>query len=591
MHRRFREATLDKPQPIQPRSQPLTVSFLLSVAVAVHLPLLAMQLPLKSNQANFHIFLASHYLRHWFDPWNVKWYAGFSQTTYAPLSQQWVAVIARGIGLDLAYMAVQLIAILLLVVGVYRFARLWASPQGASLAALASIFLGSESYLIYASGQLATTLAAAIFLNALPFLYEWLKRASWRAFLKAAALFTAAAAAHEGSIVFGTFFFGLPVLALAYFENEDGRVSASGFWSRTLAIAILTGAAIAIVLLPLWIALIHFPLDQLSRLHPSRANYLLSPQWGMTNFAVPYGAMILALPFIFVRGSAVARLRPLMFGFWIAFLIGLGSTTPVGPALLGQAFHLLTMERFSYWATLLALPFVGILAEELIARFSSRAMVALGVLAFFSCGLGVAWSIYRPGAAEDDFDVAPVAAWLDRGGHDQYRYFTLGFGNKISRLATLTDASSVDGDWALARTISGVAQYGALTDSKFYGEHGLDSLRATLRNADWYGVKWVFVRDHSYDPLLYFAGWQAVDSLEDNTIVVWTKDGVPPATPIESPGMPPPWQGTMWGICPIGISIAAILLLLVPEKKRHAASQIEPVIASEENPIFGRLVS
>ena len=583
---------MEKHQPIQPSSQALPLSFLLSLAVAVHLPLLAMELPLKSNLANFHIFFASHYLHHWFDPWNVKWYAGFSQTTYAPLSQQWVAIIARGIGLDLAYMAVQLIAILLLVLGVYRFARLWVSPRAASLAAVAGIFLGSESFLVYSAGQLATTLAASIFLNALPFLYQWVKRSSWGSLLKATALFAAAAAAHEGSIVFGSVFFGLPVLALAYFEKEDGRISAAGFLSRTFSVAILSGAAIAIVLLPLWVALTHYPLSQIPIPHPSRANYILSPHWGLAYFVVPYGALILALPFIFFRGSAVARLRPLMFGFWIAFLIGLGSTTPVGPALLGHAFDLLTMERFSYWATLLALPFAGLLAEELIARFTARATVALGLLAFFSCGLAVAWSIYGAEQSED-FDVTTVAEWLNRGGHDQYRYFTLGFGNKISRLAMLTDASSVDGDWAFGRMLRGVPGNGVgpLTDSKNYGEQGLDVLRTTLKNADQYGVKWVFVRDHSYDPLLYFTGWQAVDSLDANTIVVWTKDGVPPATPVESSQMPPSWAGLMWGIFPIGCSIVAILLLLIPEKKRPVASLAEPVLASEENSIFGRLVS
>jgi hypothetical protein len=41
-------------------------------ALVVHLPLLLMKLPLKSYDANFHIFFASHYLHNWFDPWNPK---------------------------------------------------------------------------------------------------------------------------------------------------------------------------------------------------------------------------------------------------------------------------------------------------------------------------------------------------------------------------------------------------------------------------------------------------------------------------------------------------------------------------------------
>src|SRR5206468_5965174 len=142
------------------------------------------------------IFFASHYLHHWFDPWNTKWYAGFSQMTYPPLPQQWVAVISNVMGLDLAYMAVQMTSILLLVVGVYRFARLWVSPRAASYAALASVFVGSESFLVYSAGQLGTTSAAPLYLNALPYLYDWVRYGRWRAFLKASVLFTAAAAAH-----------------------------------------------------------------------------------------------------------------------------------------------------------------------------------------------------------------------------------------------------------------------------------------------------------------------------------------------------------------------------------------------------------
>ena len=562
------------------------------MALAVHLPLMVMELPLKSYDTNFHIFFASHYLHHWFNPWNAKWYAGFSQTTYPPLPQQWIAVLAHAIGLNLGYMAVQLAAILLLVVGVYRFARLWVTPRAASLAALASIFLGAESFLVYNAGQLGTTSAAPIYLNALPFLYEWVRRGGWRSFLKAAALFTAAAAAHHATLLFGSFFFAIPVLVLAFIDREGGRVSGGAFWARTISIVVVVSALVALVLLPFWIALIHYPVTQTPIPHPSRANYILSPQYGLSYFIVPYGALILALPFIFIRGSVVPRLRPLMFGFWIAFLIGLGGTTPVGHILLGRAFEVLTMERFSYWATLLALPFVGTFAEYLIDRFSSVAALGLAILAAASCALAVSWTNYHPAEAEE-FDVAPIAAWLNRGGHDQYRYFTLGFGNKISRLAVLTDASSVDGEWNSGRMLPELMKYGGgpLTDSKYYGEPGFEALRAMLKHADRYGIKWVFVRDHSYDPLLYFAGWRAVDSLEDNTIVVWTKDGVPPAQPVNAPQMPPAWQGLLWGICPFGSSIFAILVLLIPGKKRRLAAAEEPTLADRENSIFGRLVS
>ena len=568
-------------------ARPIPLSLLFMAAILVHLPLLVMKLPLGSYDTNFHIFFASHYVNHWFDPWNSKWYAGFTQTTYPPLPQQWVALISRVTGLDLAYMAVQLAAILLLVLGVYRFSLLWVGPRAASIAALASVFLGSESFLIYNAGQLATTCAAPVYLNGLPFLFDWVRRGNGRALVKACVLFTAAAACHHFTLLFGSLFFAVPVLALVLLDRRDGeRLSIPLFVGRTVTIGLLVGAAIAIVLLPFWIALIHNPVTQTPIPHPSRANYILSPQWGVNYFVVPYGALILAIPFIFLRGASVVRLRPLLLGFWMAFLLGLGGTTPVGHILLGRAFEVLTMERFSYWATLLALPLVGLLAAELIDRYHLVAAVGLSLLAASTCALAVAWSTYRPTDAED-FKVDSVAAWLNRDGHDQYRYFTLGFGNKIARLAVLTDASSVDGEWNSGRMLPELTRYGggALTSSKYFGAHGLDALRAMMMHADRYGLKWVFVRDPYYDPLLTFGGWRPVDYLDDKTITVWAKDNVPPATPVNAPQMPPRWQGLMWGILPFGSSILAIVVFLIPERRRQ---EIETGYPADDSSLAGR---
>jgi hypothetical protein len=263
----------------------------------------------------------------------------------------------------------------------------------------------------------------------------------------------------------------------------------------------------------------------------------------------------------------------------------------VGHLLLGRAFDVLTMERFSYWATLLALPFVGLLAAELVDRFRIWAVVGLTAAAAFSCAIAVGWATYRPADAAD-FKVNTVASWLNRDGHDQYRYVTLGFGNKIARLAMMTDASSVDGEWNSGRMLPELTRYGAgaLTSSKYFGEPGLEALRAMLMHADHYGLKWVFVRDHYYDPLLSFAGWREVDSLEDKTITVWSKDGVPPATPVNAPQIPPHWQGLMWGILPIGTSILAILVILIPEKRRRER-RADQYVDTEENLEQQRLAS
>jgi hypothetical protein len=468
--------------------------------------------------------------------------------------------------------------------------------RAAALAALASVFLGSESFLIYSAGQLSTTCAAPLYLNALPYLFDWVRHGNGRSFLKGGALFVAAAAAHHATLLFGSLLFALPVLVLVILDGQRGRgeaepVSVPAFVARTVSISLVVGIGVAVVLLPFWIALIHYPVTQAPIPHPSRANYILSPEWGTNYFVVPYGALLLALPFVIWRGSSIRRLRPLLLGFWVAFLVGLGGTTPVGRLLLGRAFEVLTMERFTYWATLLALPFVGLLASELIERYRMRAVVGLSAAAALTCGLAVAWSTYRPADAAD-FQVAPVAAWLNRDGHDRYRYITLGFGNKISRLAVLTDASSVDGEWNSGRMLPELTENGAaaLTSSKYFGKPGLDALSAMLHHADRYGLKWIFLKDPYYEPLLVFAGWRKVDDLEDKTITVWSKESVPPAVPVNAPQIPPAWQGLMWGIFPVSSSLLALLLVLViPEKReqRRQAVQSDP----QENLVMERMIS
>jgi hypothetical protein len=257
---------------------------------------------------------------------------------------------------------------------------------------------------------------------------------------------------------------------------------------------------------------------------------------------------------------------------------------------LGRAFDVLTMERFSYWATLLALPFVGLLAAELVDRYRTWAVASLTILAAFSCALAVGWATYRPADAED-FHVDSVAQWLNRDGHDQYRYVTLGFGNKIARLAMMTNAGSVDGEWNSGRMLPELTRYGAgaLTSSKYFGEPGLDALRGMLEHANHYGLKWVFVRDRYYDPLLSFAGWRQVDNLENNTIIIWSKDGVPPALPANASQMPPHWQGLIWGILPFGSSLLAILVLLIP-KTRRPGRRAEYPLRTDEYLVQERLV-
>jgi hypothetical protein len=541
-----------------------------------------MQLPAGSFDANFHMFFASHYAHHWFNPWNEKWFGGFSQTTYPPLTHQWIALFSNVVGLKMGYMLVQLIAVLLLPVGVFRFAKIWVDDRAASYAALGSIFLGALAFLVYQAGQLATVASAALYLNALPYFYQWMTEGSGRSLIKGIAVSLTAAAAHHVTLIFGVVLFAGPVLWTAYLDARDERVagSVSGVLSRAAVFGVLVGAGVGAVLLPYWLALIQHPIHQIPIPHDSRANFLLNSITALNYFVIPYGALIVALPFIFIRGASSSRWRPLLFGFWLTLIFGLGGTTPLPRWLLGRAYEVLTFERFTFWATLMAMPFVGVLAVELLDRFQAKAAVGLALASVATIGAALFWlnaNPYRPTAAAN---VEPVIAFLNRDGHDAYRYITLGFGSELAKVSTYTDASSVDGDYNSARLLPEMTRYGSaqLTNAKFYGTAGMSALRAMLEHANRYGVKYIFVHDPYYEPLLTFVGWRKIETFGNGEITAWAKEDVPPAHKLDSDAIPAPWQGLLWGILPIGMSFLAILFeLFLPETRRVPMGVTVPV--------------
>jgi hypothetical protein len=565
-------------------SRPIPLLAIVLVALAVHGPLLLMQLPSNSFDANFHMFFASHYAHHWFNPWNEKWFAGFSQTTYPPLTHQWIALLSNVVGLKMGYMLVQLIAILLLPVGVFRFARIWVEDRAASYAALGSIFLGALAFLAYQAGQLATIASAALYLNALPYFYEWMTEASGRSLIKGIAVSLTAAAAHHVTLIFGVVLFAGPVLWTAYLDARDERVSGSvtGVLSRALVFGAAVAAGVGIVLLPYWLELIQHPIHQIPIPHDSRANFLLNSTTAINYFVIPYGALLLALPFILIRGASSRRFVPLLCGFWLTFIFGIGGTTPLPRWLLGRAYDILMFERFTFWATLMAMPLVGILAVQLLDRFQAKAAVALSLAAVASLGAALWWLNANPYKSSGTGDVEPVISFLNRDGHDSYRYLTLGFGSELGRVSTYTSAGSVDGDYNSARLLPEMTQYGSaqLTNAKFYGSAGMASLRAMLAHADRYGLKYIFVHDPFYEPLLTFVGWRKIETFGNGEITAWSKEDVPPAHRIQSDAVPPAWQGLIWGIFPIGVSVLAIFLeLLLPQERRMPVSVGIPVTA------------
>jgi hypothetical protein len=576
----------------RPYSSPIPLAAIILLALVVHGPLLLMQLPAGSFDANFHMFFASHYAQHWFDPWNEKWFAGFSQTTYPPLTHQWIALFSRAIGLKMGYMLVQLIGILLLPVGVYRFARIWVEAREASYAAVGSIFLGALAFLVYQAGQLATVTSAALYLNALPYFYRWMTDSSGRSRLKSlvkgVALSLTAAAAHHVTLIFGLVLFAGPVFFTAVLDARAKSVGATvrDVISRAAVFAVAVCAGVGLVLLPYWAAIMQHPIHQIPIPHDSRANFLLNSITAINYFVIPYGALILALPFILIRGASPVRRVPLLLGFWLALIFGLGGTTPLPRWLLGRAFEVLTFERFTFWATLLAMPIVGILAAGLLDRFRTKAAIGLALAAVSTLGAALFWLTENPFRPGNPTNVDPVIAFLNRDGHNSYRYIALGFGSELAKISTYTDAGSVDGDYNSARLLPEMTHYGSaqLTNAKFYGSAGMASLRAMLEHANRYGLKYVFVHDPYYEPLLAFVGWRKIETFDNGAITAWSKDDVPLAHKIRSDAAPAPWQGLLWGTLPIGISLLSIFLgLFVRDESYDSLPSAVPIPIDEGN--------
>jgi hypothetical protein len=484
------------------------------------------------------------------------------------------------VGLTEAFMLVQLAAVILLAVGAYRFAQLWVDDRAASYAGALAVFAGSIAFLVYSAGQLPTTLSAPLYFLALPYFYAWCVSASWRSLLKGVALTLAAASAHHVTLLFGSVLFAAPVLWLAWYDGKklDAAEERAGaaIIGRGLVFAAISAVGVGVVLLPYWIAIIRHPIDQMPIPHASRSNFLMNWTYGMNYFVVPYGALILALPFIVIKGASNPRLRVLLLAFWVTFLLALGGTTPVPHWIFGRAFEILTYERFTLWATVLALPIVGVLVEQVIDRSPRWGAVAVSSAAIASLALALGWLSWSPFKTISSLNVDSVVAFLNRDGHDQYRYLTLGFGNALSKVSTYANANSVDGEYNSARLLPEMTRYGAaqLTSAKFYGAAGMDSLRAMLQHASHYGLKFVFVHDPFYEPLLVFGGWRQIESYDSGSITVWSKDDAPPARSIPSDAVPAPWEGWMWGILPIGSSVLAFLFVWLLAEHRGLEEEI-----------------
>lgn len=567
--------------------------FALAAAVLFHGGLLPFT-HANTYDAFIHMFFGDHYHRSWFDPWEPRWYTGFATTSYPPGSHMAIGALQYLMPLRAAFVVVQLTGILLLTIGVYRYALLWVSPGAAGFASVVLVLSSSISETLHLFGQLPTIFSLGVFLNGMPYVYRWIVLGQWPNFAAAVIFGAATTAAHHVTTLFGAVLFIVPLafqaLRAVAEMNPVPRDAMAGRARGRMALALLSrfgwpvarGVLLAVALVgamvltifPYWYWSVTDPITQVPIPHGSRESFLLRPDLGFVFFLLPWGPSLLLLPYAVYKG-VTTRLWPLAASLVLCFILGTGGTTPIPRALLRGAFNILTLDRFTFWATVLILPFIGVMFEGLFYGRSGQALkMAIGrgmnrvvAGALFSLYVAVAvfcavLPVMRP-TQPGFIDPTPIVSFLEQDEHDRWRYLTLGFGDQFAYLSALTAAQSVDGNYHSARRLPDMTRYSVerLENSKYLGVPGLGSLQHFLVNSDRYHLKYIFSNDEFYDPVLLFTGWNRLNRL-GNGVVVWEKPDVAPLRLLQRRRDIPVAQAMAWGtVPPLVLGLAALIFL------------------------------
>ncbi len=548
----------------------------------------------RTYDAYVHIFFADHYSRSWFDPWEPRWYTGFTVTSYPPGSHQLISLVSRLVGLEAAFVIVQMVALLLLVVGVYRFSRLWVGARAAGNAAILCVVATGVAETVHVFGQLPTILALAFLLNATPWIHRWVAEGGSHNLAIGLVVMSATTAAHHVTTLFGAVFFIGPVMAHAFLTrlrtplagespsraHRLTRANAVGIVARRLRrvlpslgrsalIMAGTAATLALVVLPYWMWSRSDPITQIPIPHASRDSFIANPNAGLIFFILLWGILLPFLPALVWRGLR-SHVWPLTASMMFMAVLGTGGTTPIPRMLLGGAFEILTLDRFTFWASILALPLAGWLLDdvtqgELSRRIKPRlrtTIVSVGMVLALVSSLLVANLAELRTFQPDSIDPDPLVAFLDKDQHDRWRYLTLGFGDQMAWLSANTTAQTVDGNYHSARRLPELitTPVERLEGAKFRGVPGIGSLQQFLAVPERYHLKFVFSNDQFYDPLLFFSGWHQIERLE-NGVMVWEREDIPPLPGLASRPEFPTYQRMMWGLLPLAAIAAASLAM------------------------------
>ena len=543
----------------------------------------------STYDAYVHMFFAEHYAQNWFETWNYKWYTGFTITSYPPLVHQMMALMSKFIGLKLAFVAWGFFVVAVFIRGVYHFSKLFVQDKAAVYAAFAAVFSFSFVEALHVFGQLPSITGIAFVLNACPEVYKFFRYKKWFHFVSAISFLSVTTAAHHVSTIFGAVFFVAPIIGMALidscavshgglnnFKLKEFLNEIKSNLPRLMIFGIVLIGVVLFVVFPYWYWSKTDPISQVPIPHGSRGDFLADTNLGLVFFLIPWGFLAFILPFFFIK---LFNRRNIFLGlsFALAFILGTGGTTPIPKWILGEnAFNILTLDRFTFWASLMALPFWGLFIYELFEGELKRKILrylgsfyhklALGTFAMLliiASTLIVNLNYFRP-LQPDKIDIDPIVKFLNTDDHDNWRYLTLGFGDQVAWLSANTKALTVDGNYHSARRLPEMTSRPVerLENSKYLGMAGLGALQQFLTIPEKYHLKYIFSNDKFYDPLLYFSGWEKLGPLE-NGINVWEKPDVQPLPNILPKKTIPKYQMMIWGLVPLSCFFLMILINLL----------------------------
>lgn len=543
----------------------------------------------RTYDALIHLFFANHYATSWFEPWNYSWYTGFTVMGYPPLVHQAIGALSYIGGLKFGMFAVALIGVVLFITGVYRFTQvLIPNKKVAGYAAILAVFSSSFVETLHIFGQLPSIIGISVLMHTLPEIYLWLKTARKSYLFKSLALLAVTVTSHHVTPIFGMIFFIFPLIGMVVMDAAREKVHsnkevtflafAKALWAHLKRIVIFGGCSLALIIgciLPYWINTKNNPITQVPIPHGSRDSFLEVTSSGLVFFIIPWGLLLFLLPYFFYRYYSK---RLLFFGisFTLLFILGTGGTTPIPLMMLGEnAFNILTLDRFTLWASIMALPVFGEFCYRFVegdykeylqgkwGTFVHRSAGGfLSVLFIFIAVFTMTLGKFRPSQPES-IKMTPIVNFLNEDEHYKWRYLPLGFGDQMAWLSAQTKATTVDGDYHSARRLPELTTRAVerLENSKYRGIEGIGSLQQFLTVPEKYHLKYVFSNDKFYDPLLYFTGWHRLSLLE-NGIMVWEKSGIAPLPSILPKDEVPLFQKLLWGIIPCTTVLIALLLLL-----------------------------